>query len=127
MCGPESGLRAAVELVADSEPAVVIHCSADRDRTGFVVAVIVAAVDVVDEDIVADHCLSDVELEPEYAKFRRERPEDAARHAALVAGRGRTVLGLLDAISEEYGDARTYLRAAGVSETCINRLRAMLL
>jgi protein-tyrosine phosphatase len=123
---PQSGLCDAVEAIAKSDPAVVIHCSAGRDRTGFVVALILAALDVVDEDIVADHCMSDIELEPEYEKFRRDRPEEAERHVAIVEGRDRTVSALLRAIRSEYGHATAYLRVAGVSETALMRLRAML-
>lgn len=122
MADPASGLRAAVEAVAEAEPAIVIHCSAGRDRTGFVVAVILASIGVHDSEIVDDHCLSDAELEPEYERVRRENPEYAERLPAIIARRPETLRALLKAIRDEYGDAQNYLMSLGVSPRSIDEL-----
>lgn len=126
MARRESGLRDAIEAIAESEPAIVLHCAAGRDRTGFIVAVTLSSIGVLDEDVAADHCESDVELEVEYARLRRENPSEGERLAAVVATRHESVLALLAAIRAEYGDARAYLRAVGVSVSSTDRLRDLL-
>ena len=58
---PESGLGEIVREIAHSDSGTLIHCLAGRDRTGIIVAVVLAAVGVRDEDIVADYVASDAE------------------------------------------------------------------
>lgn len=57
--------------VADhsSQSPFFIHCAAGKDRTGIIIAAILAAVDVERELILADYSLSVGELQPE--RFRR--------------------------------------------------------
>jgi protein tyrosine/serine phosphatase len=121
-----SGLRAVIAAMAESEPAIVVHCQAGRDRTGAVIGLLLAAIGVADEDVVADYCLSDNELVPEYERLVREHPETAADIAEQRARRGWVMGALLAAVRSEYGDAREYLRVAGVAPSQLTRLRDML-
>jgi len=50
---PDGGLRLAMTAIADAEPGILVHCLAGRDRTGFVVALTLAAIGVPDAEIVA--------------------------------------------------------------------------
>jgi protein-tyrosine phosphatase len=123
---PGSGLRAALAAIASADPAVVVHCQAGRDRTGIVVALLLAALGVADDDIVADYCASDAELADEYARFRAEHPEVAADMAERQARRAWVIGQLLAAVRTEHGDAERYLNLIGVRSDEIKRLREML-
>ena len=124
---PQSGLRDAIAAIVSSKPAVVVHCQAGRDRTGFVVALVLAAVGVRDDDIVGDHCASDEALAEEYARFRRERPELAADLDGRIARRAEVIRALLAELRGGYGDAAGYLQALGLPPGTADGLRTLLL
>jgi protein tyrosine/serine phosphatase len=123
---PGSGLRAALAAIAAADPAVVVHCQAGRDRTGIVVALLLAALGVADNDIVTDHCASDAELADEYARFRAEHPEVAADMAEHQGRRAWVIGELFAAIRAEHGHALHYLEFIGVRPPEVRRLRKLL-
>lgn len=45
-------------LSADSETGIVIHCHTGKDRTGIIIALILATIGLSDEDIATDYALS---------------------------------------------------------------------
>ena len=56
--GASAEQRDAITAIADSPGAVVFHCAAGKDRTGLVSAVVLGALGVSDEDIVADYAMT---------------------------------------------------------------------
>ena len=127
LASQQSGLGDVIRAIARAEPGIVLHCVAGRDRTGFIVAVVLAALGVVDDDIVADYVASDVELVPEYERFIAEHAEDEANIRGAIIRRADTMRTMLATLRAEYGDGESYLRAAGVADTDIDRLRAKLI
>jgi protein-tyrosine phosphatase len=114
----------------DAGPALV-HCAAGKDRTGVLIALVLDAVGVAREAVIADYTLSAEHVE---AMFRRwttaaglEMPADLTPHlprAEVIA----TVLARLDA---EHGDggqggAAAWLRANGLEDEVLERLRDRL-
>jgi protein-tyrosine phosphatase len=51
-------VRGALEAVAASEPGILVHCAAGRDRTGMISALLLANVGVPDDAIVDDYAAS---------------------------------------------------------------------
>jgi protein-tyrosine phosphatase len=127
LAGPNSGLAEVIQAIARAQPGIVLHCVAGRDRTGFIVAVVLAALGVDDHDIVADYVASDEELEAEYERFIATHADDEAVIRGAIARRGDTMRSLLTTLRAEYGDGASYLRAAGVADRDIDRLRAKLI
>lgn len=120
---------AAVAAIADAPAgAVVVHCAAGRDRTGMVIALVLAAAGVPDDVIAADYGYS--------AQCLRERHELALAAAATAADRAEmteqqasppeAILGMLRVVTERYDDARRYLLANGLSPAQLDRLLARL-
>ena len=59
---------AAVGVIADAEEGgVLVHCHAGKDRTGLVVALLLAVAGVAPEVIAADYALSEPNLAPSLA------------------------------------------------------------
>jgi protein tyrosine/serine phosphatase len=124
---PGGGLATAVGAIADSEPGMVIHCLAGRDRTGIVVAVVLSAVGVPDAEIVADYVASDAELADDYVRFKGENPDKAAEIDAAIERRAWTMGEVLVTLRLAFGGAGTYLQTAGVSAAQVDAIRAKLL
>lgn len=101
--------------MADGGP-VLIHCTAGKDRTGAVVAVMLSAIGASDEHIVADYQMTEV-LRPNSAlkhvdRFR-EAGADIEASAALFGSPAESMRAALTHLQQRYGDATRYLTEAG--------------
>jgi hypothetical protein len=109
--------------VADApEGGVLVHCHVGKDRTGVVVAVLLALAGVPNESIVADYALSQDVLWSRWEAERLDAPALPPPHAPPEA-----MAEVLDWLEREHGGAEGYLRAIGLSDDRIARLRARLL
>jgi protein-tyrosine phosphatase len=118
---------------ADNLPAV-FHCTAGKDRTGVTAALVLAALGVPDDVIIADYTLSNHYYDSVYAFTQR-----AIRPVAFLGVRVEDLQPLLIAdaekmrftleyVREHYGSVADYLRStAGVDDAMIDRLKANLL
>jgi len=71
-------VRAAAEFLLGSDEApVLIHCAAGKDRTGFVMAFLLHAIGVRDDDILADYLLTNASYEKAHAVFNAQGRLDA--------------------------------------------------
>jgi protein-tyrosine phosphatase len=124
---------AAVACAADEEGlALVIHCTAGKDRTGIVCALLLAALGVADEDI-----LDDYELSTEYYSVPRiaaVRPQlegagvDVSRVETFFLAHRDVMAATLARVRETHGSIDGYLTgAAGVPATTLETLRDVLL
>jgi protein-tyrosine phosphatase len=126
-------VHAAIERLA-ADDAVLVHCTAGKDRTGFVVATVLEALGVPRDAIEADYLESG----------RRRPPESLARmlvEAAGLAPTGRLIGAVetiasvrpefLDAalgvVAREHGSSAAYLRACGVDDAMLAGLRERML
>jgi protein-tyrosine phosphatase len=138
--GAQQALHRVVSLLADGR-AVLTHCFAGKDRTGFLVAMVLEAAGVERDAIMADFLRSnlagpqlrarimdavrqrsDVDVTPELMAFTEARLSDevlGVREEYLDAAR-RT-------IDDQFGSLDGYLQSAGVSGTDVGRLRDALL
>ena len=122
-----------IDALLDADGAVLIHCTAGKDRTGFVSALLLAILGVGRLGIMADYLAS--------RGRRTERVVEATRRLvqAQVGAMSLEALealldvdeGYLDTsfeiIAEQYGGLAGYLQAAGVGPERIARLETRLL
>ena len=71
------------ELCAPAALPALVHCSAGKDRTGIVVALVLAALGVPDEVIAADYALSARYLDPERTPAIRQLQDSTGLGDAL--------------------------------------------
>jgi protein-tyrosine phosphatase len=138
--GAQRALHRVVTLLGEGR-AVLTHCFAGKDRTGFMVALVLETIGVDRDAILADFLRSneaapqlrgrilemiqqrsDTELTPEVLTFTEAQLSDevlGVREEYLDAAR-RT-------IDEDFGSLDGYLRSAEITETDVDRLRAALL
>jgi protein-tyrosine phosphatase len=138
--GTRRALHRVASLLADGRP-VLAHCFAGKDRTGFLVALVLEAAGVGREVIVADYLRSNAATAPLRARLlgiieQRSETAFSAEQAALTRARlSDEVLGVREeylvaareSVDEHFGSLGNYLRAAGITEPDVARLRAALL
>ena len=129
-----------LELLARQEtyPAVS-HCSAGKDRTGVVAALILDILGVDAETIVQDYALSSrtadslLILRRRVFAERKEQgllPKDAQLPelpADYLASPPEAIRGFLERVRREFGSSRGYFEAQGVQPATFERLQAVLL
>jgi len=109
-------------LAPDGVPAIV-GCAAGIDRTGVVVAVLLAAVGVRVDVVAADYALSATS----YANDTGESGLDDWRSGPIAIDcRPEYIVGALDYLERGHGGAAAFLVASGLTDADIARLRDLL-
>jgi protein tyrosine/serine phosphatase len=119
-----------VRILANSQGGAVYHCAAGKDRTGVISAVLLGALGVPDELIVADYALSGERIDEiiarvmsmkGYEETLHEMPEDTL-HA-----HPESMETVLARVAETWGSMVDYLQGGGLESTDLERLRSKCL
>jgi protein-tyrosine phosphatase len=128
-CGQPIGQAVRAVGAAGALPAL-IHCTAGKDRTGIVVALILACAGVPDPVIAADYALSGSYLDPETAaaigRTTADRGLGDRIPAGLLASPPELILQVLARIRSRWGSVDGYLIEHGVPPGDLARLRTEL-
>jgi protein tyrosine/serine phosphatase len=118
----------AIAAVADAEGTVVVHCLGGKDRTGLVAGLLLRLAGVGLETIGADYAASGPNLEPRSIEWIAEAPDELerAKRQLLSSTPAEGIVRVLAEIERRYGDVAGYLRAAGLTEDQLRRLRERL-
>jgi protein-tyrosine phosphatase len=120
-----------LRVIAEGEHAVVFHCTAGKDRTGVVAALLLSSLGVPDDVIVADYHLSERSLAPAVAWAEAHEPEWAVRMAKfppwILRSPTATAQAFLDILRERHGSIDGYLTDAGLELELLETLRDRLL
>jgi protein-tyrosine phosphatase len=111
---------------------VLVHCAAGKDRTGIVIAVLLTAVGVSREDVVADYLatgdrLAAVRVGLARRAMYRSDPDSSGRSAPLPVFSAEPIEAVLDVLRRDYGGAEGFLRGAGVSPDQVASLARVFL
>ena len=120
-----------IRAVALSTGPAIVHCTAGKDRTGWVSALLQLLAGVREEDVVADYLLSReksadfIAVVREYV--RTEMPEQLEAIEVLMGVEESNLRRSLDAMDRDFGDARRYLvEGAGLEGDVVDELGARL-
>jgi hypothetical protein len=114
----------------DAGPTLV-HCAAGKDRTGVLLALVLDAVGVQREAVIADYALSAQHVEAMFRRWTtaagREMPDDLTPHLP----RAEVIAAVLARLDNEHGrggrgGAVGWLRRNGLDDASLERLRARL-
>lgn len=121
-------------ILADSKSAKLIHCTAGKDRTGFTIAMLLHAIGIAREDVMADFLLSNARFETARVRFntdgRLDRVEAKAPGAiaALVGVHPEYLHAAERRIQDDFKSIETWLEIrAGLSAERRARLADRLL
>lgn len=118
------------ELAMPGALPALITCTAGKDRTGLIAALVLGLLHVPDAVIVEDYALSGEYLAPHLDAFRemgRRAGADPVKHDAMLQAPPEAMLHALKWIRSRYSDVEGFLRVAGLSSSELNRIRAGLL
>lgn len=119
----------ALHVIGASDQPLVFHCTAGKDRTGVISALVLAAVGVSDDIIAQDYALSHDAMAALIAWYRARRTNDGPAQVQATAAMNR--LGAeaawmhqtLGFIRAEYGSTAGYLRSIDIGEAELAALR----
>lgn len=113
-------------LASPARLPAVFHCSAGKDRTGVLAALVLSALGVPDEVVAADYHLSAAAVEQLVAWLVATRPdlsEEMARQPkAFLSCPPEAMRGFLDALRLRHGSVEGYLAGIGVGPACLEEL-----
>jgi len=118
-----------VRAIARADGAVLVHCAAGKDRTGVVVAIALDAAGVERDAIVRDYLATAERIDAIVARlvrsptYRAELEGDDPQDHAPVPGAMERVLGIVD---DRFGGSVAWLRANGLTDADLRRLRRRL-
>ncbi len=121
----------ALEVLAapEARPAV-FHCTAGKDRTGLLSALVLSLLGVPEETVVADYALSGEAMERLRAKLILKYPDGKAvisDISEVFSADPANMVRLFAHLRERYGSVPGYAERAGVSDDVVTRLRSALL
>jgi len=121
----------ALEVLAapDAHPAV-FHCTAGKDRTGLLSALVLSLLGVPEETVVADYALSGEAMERLRAKLILKYPDGKdviADIDEVFSAHPANMVELFAYLRERYGSVAEYAVTVGVPDAVVARLREELL
>jgi protein-tyrosine phosphatase len=118
----------AFAAIADADGTVVVHCFAGKDRTGIVAGLLLRLAGVDYATIGDDYALTADNLRPRWDTWleQTEDEEQRAKLAKLQDTPAEAMSRVVQEIEHRYGDVASYLRAAGLTDEQIERLRERL-
>jgi len=127
-----SSIISALEMIGDPDRLpLVFHCSAGKDRTGVLAAVLLSVLGVSDDDIAADYALSRAAMREMSEWVRTERPDSfesmAAQPPAFLDAPPLAMRRFLALARTTYGSLTDYVIASGLGTDDVTELRTTLL
>lgn len=125
--------RAVEQLISIGNGAVLVHCTAGKDRTGLVVALALLAVGVGEADVVIDYARTESHLVGEWTEgmldeLRRHGfPVNEQTIKLLNGSPAETMVDTISLLNEEFGGAANYLTMHGMTSHQLQSLEASLL
>lgn len=137
LSGLERGGPAIVSVltaIAESKPgtSLVFNCSAGKDRTGIIAAILLRVLGVPDETIVNDYTLTR-QYHTSWRKWTEEGLKERSREAgytitpAMLDAAPETMQALLAGIDQTYGSTKGLLKTLELHPSVVTELREQLL
>ncbi len=125
-------VAAIIKAVAEAleKGGVLVHCHGGKDRTGIVVALLLSLAGVPRRMIAEDYAISEAQLEPAYSAWLEEQAQvqgQPVERPRWMYSRPETMQGTLEHLDQKYGGVEGYLKAIGVPQGDIDRIREHLI
>ena len=111
------------------EGAVLFNCTAGKDRTGIIAALLLGLAGVSHTDIIADYALTETlipDLVTEFLTRSRANGGDVEAYATLLESPASAMAGLLGHLDGKYGSVMDYFDHIDVPTQTLSRLQARL-
>ncbi len=126
----QNGMRSVFESMADEDAgAVLVHCTAGKDRTGIIIALLLQLAGVPASIIAEDYAATALHIESileDLRKGAQEQGQDMERYEQMLLAEPQAMLEFLSYVEQTYGGAEAYLLEIGITSTQIDSLRKKL-
>lgn len=116
-------------IAAHQEGLLVFHCTAGKDRTGLIAALLLGLAEVEDRHIIADYAQTApliVDLVAEFLQLAQEKGMDIDAYKKLLKCEPQTMQKALNHVHETYGSIPQYLQQAGLDKATRTRLTKLM-
>lgn len=113
-----------LEKIAKAESGVMFHCSAGKDRTGVVSAIIFMVCDVLEEEIIKDYIISKECLKDKFIEIQNNYPDIDIN---IVIPHEDYIINFMKLFYEKFDNISNYLEWIGLSRNDSNMIRDKLL
>ncbi|GAA5041909.1 tyrosine-protein phosphatase [Nocardia callitridis] len=121
-----AAILAITESLVRGDGAVLVHCAAGKDRTGWAVATVLRAVDVLESEILADYLASNGAVPALRSAMTSKLLNGEEISVDLLGVREEYLEAAAAAMTAQYGDLDGYLGAVGLTGELRARLRERL-
>lgn len=124
-----SALVRAVRMLSEARGATLFHCTAGKDRTGLLAALVLESVGVARTVVLEDYALTHDRIGPVRERLladARARGIDPNAFARLLGADALVLEEALEHVDRRFGGAAPYLLAQGLSQATLTRLQQRL-
>ncbi|GAA5088028.1 tyrosine-protein phosphatase [Nocardia iowensis] len=122
-----AAIAALAASIARGEGAVLVHCAAGKDRTGWAIATLLRAVGVTEADVQADFMLSNGAIPALRSMMTTKLLGGEELSVDLLGVREEYLSTATDSMHTLHGDVDSYLTTAGITPELRARLRERML
>lgn len=112
------------KAIADAPDGVLFHCTAGKDRTGVISAVLLMLCGVDNETIIQDYVISRENNRERLEKFLNEHPEIDRN---IVLANEKSMERFISLFNEKYGSAESYLFAVGITAEQPEKIKSKMI
>jgi protein-tyrosine phosphatase len=127
----QAAIREVLEVLATSQSVTLFHCTAGKDRTGIVSALLLASAGVPNETITQDYTLTEEYAQPMLERLLREAVKNGVNedfYAKLLTSKASTMQATLWYLGARFGSIEGYLKdGLGVEGHTLDALRSKML
>jgi protein-tyrosine phosphatase len=128
-CQP--AIREVLDLLATSQSVILFHCTAGKDRTGIIAALLLAHAGVSSEVIIEDYSLTEKIAKPMLERLLNEAVKngmDKDFYAKLLTSKASTMKATLWYLKARFGSIEGYLKdGLGLEQQTLDALRLKML
>lgn len=115
----EPNMKAIFECIANAPQGVIFNCSAGKDRSGVVSAVLLLFAGAKDEDIIENYVVTKYYIKQRLEYIKQNSDIDMA----IVTPNKYFMEMFLKMFREKYGDVSNYFQSIGMDRECMDRLK----
>ena len=116
-------MRQVYQCITHAPQGVLFHCSAGKDRSGVVSAILLLLAEVGDKDIIENYMMTKECNAKRFALARKNHPD---LDINIIIPREEFMIRFLQLFREKYGDAENYMRRIGVLPEEIEMIQSKL-
>ena len=109
----ESSVYNILTTIAESESGVMFNCSAGKDRSGVIAALILMICDVLEEEIVSDYMLTLENNKERFELFKKKYPD---KDINIIIPRESYIKDFMSLFKRKYGSVDGFFKSIGLSD-----------